>query len=161
MQVQAQLTKADYANWRRFAMFRIRKTWLVFIALAPIFAWEVFPKDYAKQGMPLAFALTFSLLAGVILSGLCMLFGILLVKVLPNKPGTVVGAHTFTITDTEFQEVNAAGSASVKLELLRRYETSQYIFVLTPTHVGYILPIRDLQANPQFMKVLRERTKAA
>jgi hypothetical protein len=159
MQLHAQLTKADYSKFRRYAMFRIRKTWLMFVLIAPIFAWEVFPKDYANHGMPFAFALGFSLFAAVILSGLCMLLGLLFVAILPNKPGTVLGAHTYTITDSEFQESNAAGSAGMKLGLLRRYETSQHIFVLTPTHVGYILPMRDLQANPEFLKALRERTR--
>jgi hypothetical protein len=159
MQLQVHLTKADYAKWRRYGMFGIRKTWLVFIVIAPIFAWEVFPRDYAKHGMPFAFAFGFSLFAGVIVSGLGMLLSFVLLAVLPNKPGTVLGAHTFMLTDSEFQEVNAAGSASVKLELARRHETSQHIFVLTPTHVGYILPKRDLNANPEFLKVLRERTK--
>lgn len=161
MQLQSQLTKADYAKWRRFAMFRIRKTWLVYFLLVPIFAWEVFPRDYAKHGMPFAFALAFSLFTGVIVSGLGVLLTFLLVAILPNKPGTVLGEHTFTLTESEFQEVNFAGSASVKLHLVRRYETSQHIFVLTPTHIGYILPMRDLLANPEFLKLLRERTKLA
>ena len=95
-----------------------------------------------------------------ILSCLIAVIAFLAVKILPNRPGTVLGAHTFTLTDSEFQESNAAGSASVKLELLRRYETSQHVFLLTPTHTGYILPMRDLQANPEFLNALRARTKA-
>ena len=161
MQIQAHLTKADYSKFRRYAMFRVRKSWLLFVVFAPLFAWEVFPKDYAKLGMPFALALAFSLFAAAMLSGIIILLTILLVAILPNRPGTVLGTHTFTITDSEFQEINAAGSASMKLELLRRYETSQYIYLLTPTQAGYILPIRDLQANPEFLMLLRERTKRA
>lgn len=161
MQLQAQLTKGDYSKLRRYGMFRVRKTWLLFVAFAPLFAWQVFPKDYAEHGIPFAFALAFSFLAGVIVSCLIMLLTVVIVAILPNRPGTVLGAHTFTLTDSEFQELNIAGSANVKLELLRRHETSQHIFLLTPTHVAYILPMRDLQANPEFLRLLRERTRRA
>jgi hypothetical protein len=161
MQLQAQLTKTDYSKFRRYAIFRVRKTWLMFVVFVPLFAWEVFPKDSEAHNIPFAFALAFSLFAGVIACGLIMLLTRVLVALLPNRPGTILGAHTFTLTDTEFQELNTAGSASVKLELLRRHETSQHVFLLTPTHVGYILPMRDLQVNPEFLRLLRERTKRA
>jgi hypothetical protein len=142
-------------------MFRVRKTWLIFVLFVPLFAWQVIPKDYAEQGVPFAFALAFSLLAGVIVSCLIMLLTVVLLTILPNRPGTVLGAHSFTLTESEFQEVNLAGSANTKLELLRRHETSQHIFLLTPTHVAYILPMRDLQTNPEFLRLLRERTRSA
>ena len=161
MQAQANLTKADYSKFRRYATFRLRKAWLLFVAFAPIFAWEIFPKDYAQHGFTLPFALTTCLLAGAIMSGLIFLVTTALVKLLPNRPGTILGAHTFTLTDSEFQETNDGGSVNMKLELLRRYETPQYIYLLTPTHVGYILPLRDLQANPDFLKLVRERTRRA
>jgi len=159
MQLNAQLTKCDYSKFRRYGMFRLRKAWLVYIPLAGFFAWTVFPKDYAEHGIPFAFALAFTLFLGLVVAGLTFLLSMAVVAILPNRPGTVLGAHTFTLTDAEFQEVNATGSASVKLEVLRRYETAQHIFLLTPTHVGYILPMRDLQANPEFLRVLRERTR--
>ena len=161
MQIESHLTKADYSIFRRYAMFRIRKSWLLLVAFVPIFAWEVFPNDYAKHAIPFAFALAFSLLAGVIASGLIMLATMVLIAILPNRPGTVLGAHTYTLTDSDFQEQNTAGSASVKLQHLGRYETSQHIFLITTTHVAYILPMRDLQANPEFLKSLRERTRRA
>jgi uncharacterized membrane protein len=161
MQLHAQLTKADYSKFRRYAMFRLRKTWLMFVGFALVFAWQMFPKDNAEHSIPFAFALAFSLLAGVIISVLVMLFTVVLVTIMPNRPGTVLGEHTFTITDSEFQELNAAGSAIVKLELLCRHETSQHVFLLTPTHVGYILPMRDLQANPEFLRLVREKTRRA
>lgn len=161
MQLNAQLTKSDYSKFRRYGMLRLRKTWLIFIPATLLFAWMVFPKDYAEHGISFAFALAFALFVSVVLSGLIFLLSTVVVAILPNRPGTVLGAHTFSLTDCEFQEVNAAGSASVKLELLCRYETAQHVFLLTPTHVGYILPMRDLQGNPEFLKVLRERTKDA
>jgi hypothetical protein len=160
MQIQAQLTKSDYSKFRRYALYRIRKAWLIYVVAALIFTWEIFPKDYAAHGIPFAFALVSCLIIAGIAACLIAFITTLLVKFMPNRPGTVLGPHTFTLTDSEFQEVNAVGSASAKLELLRRYETSQHVFLLTPTHVGYILPMRDLQANPEFLRVLREGTKA-
>jgi hypothetical protein len=161
MQIQAQLTESDYSKFRSFAAFRLRKLWVIFVGAGLILAYEIFPKDYAQRGIPVAFALVFSLLFAAILSGLIYLLTMILMAILPNRPGILSGLHTFTLTDSEFQEVNAAGSASVKLELLRRYETAQHVFLLSPTHVGYILPMRELHANPEFLRVLRERTKSA
>ena len=89
-------------------MFRVRKTWLMLLVAVPVFAWEFFPKEYAEHGIPFAFALACSLLIGAILSGLIMLLTIVFVAILPNRPSNVLGAHTFTLTDSEFQETNAA-----------------------------------------------------
>jgi len=161
MQVKANLTKQDYSKFRRFAIVRIRKVWLMFIPMAALLAWVSFPKDYVQHGMPFAVAL--SATAGVVLIFTVVIFflSLGLTALLPNRPGTVLGEHTFTITDFEFQETNTAGSASMKLDVLRRYETAQHIFLLSPTHVGYILPLRDLQANPEFLQAVRTRTKHA
>jgi len=46
MQVQAHLTETDYSKFRRYALFRIRKSWLLLVAFVPIFAWEIFPKGH-------------------------------------------------------------------------------------------------------------------
>jgi hypothetical protein len=161
MQFHAELTDSDYSKFRSYAVLRIRKVWVVYVLAGLFLAWEVFPGDYAKRGIPIAFALIFSVLFAAILSALVYLLSMILLAFLPNRPGNLLGSHTFTLTDSEFQEVNAAGSASVKLELLRRYETAHHVFLMSPTNVGYILPMRDLEANPEFLRVLRERTKSA
>jgi hypothetical protein len=158
MQINAELTKGDYTKFRRYVVYRLRKAWLIHLPIAAFFAWTVFPRDYAQHGIPFAIAFVFAVLVGIVVSGFVFLVSLLMVSFLPNKPGTVIGAHTFTLTESEFQELNAAGSASTKLDLLRRYETKTHIFLMTPTHVGYILPLRDLQTNPEFVNALRERT---
>ncbi len=161
MQVKAQLTKQDYSKLRRFAIVRIRKVWLIYLPMAALFAWVAFPSNYAAHGMSFAVALTMTSLIALILSAIIFFLSLGLTALLPNRPGTVLGEHTFTITDSEFQESNGAGSASTKLDVLRRYETAEHIFLLTPTHTSYILPLRDVRANPEFMQALRERTRNA
>jgi hypothetical protein len=160
MQISAHLTKGDYSKFCRYSMLRLHKLWLMCVPSAAFFCWIVFPKDYAEHGMSFAFASGFALLIGLIVSGLLSLsMGV--TAILLGRRGTVLGEHTFTLTDSEFQEVNAVGATAVKLDVLRRYETAQHVFLLTARYVGYILPMRDLHANPEFLRVLRERTKEA
>jgi hypothetical protein len=161
MQLAVQLTKSDYSKFRRFARFRLRKTWLVYIPFAALVAWTAFPKDYSERSVPLALAFGVALLVGVVISVLIFLLSIVVVAILPNRPGTVLGEHTFTLTEAELREANAIGSTAVKLEALHRYETTRHVFLLTRTHLGYILPMRDLQNNPEFLRTLRERTSDA
>lgn len=161
MQIQSQLTKTDYSKLLRYTTFRLRKFWLFYVGVMLIIALLFFVMFSESDGIPVAFVLLLSLLISVVISALTIFFTWLVMKILPNRPSSVLGSHTFTITESEFQEANAAGSASMKLELLRRHETKQHIFLFTPMHVGHILPMQDLQAHPEFLKMLRERTRSA
>ncbi len=44
MQIQSQLTENDYAKFRVYYMFRIRKIWAVFVLVGLVLAWEIFPR---------------------------------------------------------------------------------------------------------------------
>ena len=103
----------------------------------------------------------YSLVIPAILITLVYLGTMILMTLLRARLRSVVGPHTFTLTDSEYQEVNEACSVSIKFQYLRRYETARHVFLLTPGSVGYILPMRDLQKHPEFLKLLRERTVAA
>lgn len=159
MELKAYLTKGDYTALRRFAMLRLRKTWLLFIPCAALFGWVCFPRDYATQGIPLVAAIVLTSVVAMVVAVLLFFISMAVTLLMPNRPSTILGEHVFTLTDSEFQEKNGAGSASLKLAMLRRYETTKHVFLLSPTHVGYILPMRDLQTNPEFLRTLRERTK--
>lgn len=161
MQIESQLTKTDYSKLLRYSTFRLRKFWLFYVGVTLIIALLFFLMFSESDRTPVAFALLLSLLISVVTLALATVVAWLLIKILPNRPGTVLGLHTFTLTDSEFQEANAAGSASMKLELLRRHETKQHIFLFTPMHVGHILPMQDLQAHPDFLRMLRARTRSA
>ena len=139
-------------------MFRLRKTWLLSIPIAAALAWLLFPRGQVAAGIPFVFAVVVLFVVGLLLSAFCFLVALVIVSILPNRSRPTLGEHVFTLTDSEFQEVNAAGSASVKLNVLRRYETHEHIYLITPSHVGYILPMRDLQSSPDFLRMLRERT---
>lgn len=159
MQLTVDLTKADYAAFRRFALFRHRKIWLIYVAVGVFVAWTSFPEDYAADGGALWSALVAVGLMGSAAAALTALAGMALMVLLPNRPSPLLGEHVFTLTNFEFREVNAAGSTSVKLDLLRRYETARHMFLITPTHVGFILPKRALESASDFQRLLTERTK--
>ena len=160
MQITANLEKPDYTKFRIFSMFRLRKMWLVYVAFVPLSCWLFFPNDYQARHLSLAVALANPLAISVMNVVLVLLATFIVLAWQPNQPGTILGEHKFALTDTEFQETNSAGLASVTFDRLRRYETAEHVFLLTPTHMGYILPLRDLRANPEFLRELRERTKA-
>ncbi len=161
MQLSANLTKKDYSAFRRYAMFRLRKTWLIYLPLVAFVAWSSFPTDYAESGTSLLFAAISSLVIGLTAAGIALLLSLAVIAVLPNKPGTVLGEHVFTLTDSQLQENSDSGFVSMRLDLLRRHETAQHVFLLTPTHLCYIVPKRALQSAPEFLRILRERTKRA
>jgi hypothetical protein len=160
MQLSVDLTKADYAAFRRFALFRHRKIWLVYVAVGVFVAWTSFPEDYAAGGGALWSALVAVGLMGTAAAGLAAFAGMVLMALLPDGPRAILGEHLFTLTDSEFREVNAAGSTLVKLDLLRRRETAKHVFLITPTHVSFILPKRALDSAPEFRQLLTERTKS-
>ena len=43
MELTVELTKKDYAALRRYAVFRLRKVWLVYLLLGAYVAWTSFP----------------------------------------------------------------------------------------------------------------------
>jgi len=159
MQLSANLTKKDYSAFRRYAMFRLRKTWLIYLPLVAFVAWSSFPTDYAESGISPVIASISSLVIGLTAAGIALLLSLAVIAILPNKPGTALGEHVFTLTDSQFQENSDSGSVCMRLDLLRRYETAQHVFLLTPTHICYIVPKRALQSAPEFLRILRERTR--
>lgn len=130
MELTADLTRNDYAAFRRYAMFRFRKVWLAVII-------------------------------GVIAAAATPILGWLVTMLLPNRPAVAVGKHVFTLSDLQFQEKNDIGMTTVRLDLLQRHETARHIFLVTPAHVAFVLPKRALEAAPEFLRVLVERTKRA
>jgi hypothetical protein len=80
----------------------------------------------------------------VAVAGGAAIASLLLLAILPNRPGTILGKHVFTLTDSEFQEKNEISSMSVRLDALRRHETTKHFFLVTPTHVAVIVPKRAL-----------------
>src|SRR5579859_6948504 len=106
MQIQSELIESDYSKLRSYYIFRVRKIWVLFLLCGLFLAWQIFPRDYAQRGIPIWFALVFSLVIPVILSVLIYLGAMILMALLPNRPGSILGAHTFTLTDSKFQQVN-------------------------------------------------------
>ena len=80
-------------------MFRLRKTWLLSIPMAGVFAWLLFPKGYVAPGISSVFAVVVLYVIGLLLSVLCFLFSLAIVSILPNRSNPTLGEHVFTITD--------------------------------------------------------------
>ena len=159
IEIKANLETPDYTKFRLFSMFRLRRMWLLYAAFVALSCWLFFPSDYQARQIPLAVALASPLVISLVDVAMVLLATFIVLAFLPNRTGTVLGEHRFTLTDTEFQETNRAGLATARLDGLRRYETAEHVFLLTPSHTGYILPLRDLRTDPEFLKELRERTK--
>jgi hypothetical protein len=157
IEIKANLEKPDYTKFRLFSIFRLRKMWLVYVVFVALSCWLFFPGDYQARHIPLVVALASPLAISLVDVVMVLLATFILLAVLPNRSGTILGEHKFALTDTEFQETNSAGLASVGFERLRRYETAEHVFLLTPSQTGYILPLRDLRTNPDFLRRLRER----
>jgi hypothetical protein len=158
VQFSAELTKKDYAALRRYALFRHRRIWVVYLAVGVYVAWTSFPDNYAEDGGSFWSALVAVILLGAIATAVVAVAAMALVALLPDRPGAIVGEHVFTLTDSEFQERNPAGSMSVRFELLRRHETAKHVFLMTPTHVAFILPKHALESAPDFRRVVIEKT---
>jgi len=90
MQLTVQLTKSDYSKFRRFAGFRLRKTWLMYIPFVALVAWTAFPKDYAERSIPLALVVAVALLVGVAISVLLFLLSIVVVAIQPRAVSDAV-----------------------------------------------------------------------
>ena len=69
MELKVHLTKNDYSAFRRFAMFKLRKTWLMFLPLVAFVAWTSFSRDYANRGWSLVIALITSFVLALIVAG--------------------------------------------------------------------------------------------
>jgi hypothetical protein len=156
MQLKTSLASGDYAAFRRFAMFRLRKAWLLYIPLMIFVGWTTYPRG---ANVPLVAGLVGSVLVALVVTLIALLLSLVAVALLPNRPGTVLGEHVYTLTDAGFQEQNEAGSSTIRWDCLRRFETSKHIFLLTPTQVGYIIPKLALASAPEFAKALAERTR--
>jgi hypothetical protein len=159
MELTADLTKKDYAAFRRYAMFRFRKVWLVYVLLGVYVGWTSFPGADPEQGLSLSSGVIAAVLLGLMAAGVTAIVAWLLMAILPNRPGAVVGKHVFTLTDSEFQEKNAIGAMTVRLDVLQRHETAKHVFLITPTHVAFVVPKRALEGAPEFLRLLVERTK--
>jgi hypothetical protein len=161
MELTAELTKKDYAAFQRYAMFRLRKLWVVFLLLGAYVAWTSFPGADPEEGLSFSSGVIAALILGALVAGGTAAASLLLLAILPNKLRPVVGTHVFTLTSSDFQEKNSISSMSVRLDVVRRHETAKHVFLVTPTHVAFILPKRALKAAPEFLRLLIERTKHA
>jgi hypothetical protein len=137
----------------------MRKLWLLYLLLGAYVAWTLFPGADPEAGLSFSSGVLAALLLGVAVAGGAAIVSLLLLAILPNRPGTILGKHVFTLTDSEFQEKNEISSMSVRLDALRRHETTKHFFLVTPTHVAVIVPKRALEAAPEFLRGLMERTK--
>ena len=160
MELTADLTNNDYAAFRRYAMFRFRKVWLFYAFVGIFVGWISFSGD-PIEGVSFSTNVLMAVIIGAIAAGATPILGWLVMMLLPNRPAAAVGKHVFTLSDLEFQEKNDIGVTSVRLDLLRRHETARHIFLVTPAHVAFVLPKRALEAAPEFLRVLMERTKDA
>jgi hypothetical protein len=161
IELAADLTKSDYAAFRRFAMFRFRKIWLIYVLVGGFVAWTSYPGADPEAGLSVTSGVLAAIVMGLIAVCLSALVGWLLLALLPNRPRAIVGKHVFRLSDSEFQETNDIGSTTVRLDMLRRHETAKHIFLVTPMHVAFVIPKRDLDATPDFSRLLAERVRHA
>lgn len=161
MELSADLTKEDYAAFRRYAMFRLRKVWVIYVLVGICVGWASFPGADPEEGVSLASGVLAAIVFGVIAAGAAAAVALLLIAVLPNRPEAVIGKHVFTLSASELQEKNDISVTKVRLDVLRRHETAKHIFLITPAHVAFVIPKRAVEAAPEFLRLLEERTKHA
>jgi len=145
--------------WQRFSLFQLRKVWLMYLALGSYAAWVAFPGIVNKNFAEIVMGSISALIVGAIVAVTTCVLSFLVTALLPNKPSSIVGEHVFTLTETEFNEKNSAGSTSVLLDSLRLYETSKHVFLVMPTNVGFVIPKLALQTSPEFFSALKDRIR--
>jgi hypothetical protein len=131
----------------------------MYLALGAYAAWTAFPGVANKDFTAIIISSISSLIVGLIVVVITLTLSTLITLILPNKPGSIVGKHIFTLTDAEFQESNSAGSVSTGLYVLRYYETSKHVFLVMPTNVGFVIPKHALETSPEFFRALKDRTR--
>jgi hypothetical protein len=133
----------------------------MYLPLGAYAAWTAFPGVANKDFTAIVIASISSLIVGLIIAIMTLILSTLITSILPNKPGSIVGEHVFTLTDAKFQENNSAGSVSIALHSLKYYETPKHVFLVMPTNVGFVIPKHALETSPEFFRALKDRTKAA